>query len=65
MVQVEKDGIVLLIPKPVYEEDYKPYGWKIVGNEEAKKEVKEVASIEQPKDKKLDDKEVKNSNKKK
>ena len=39
MVQITKNGLVLLIPKNVYEADYKNNGWKIVG-EEQKEEKK-------------------------
>ena len=41
MVQVTKNGIVLLIPRSAYEADYKDYGWKIkVGEkQEPKKEL--------------------------
>lgn len=41
MVQITKNGIVLLIPKSAYEADYKNYGWKIkVGEkQEPKKEL--------------------------
>lgn len=64
MVQIEKNGIVLFVPRPVYELNFKDNGWKIVGNEK-----KEVASIEQHKKDEVKQqmavKEVKNSNKKK
>lgn len=33
MVQITKNGIVLLIPRSAYEADYKNNGWKIVGDE--------------------------------
>lgn len=59
MVQVEKNGIVLFIPKTAYEIDYKNNGWKIVGAKkedtqaptqpevkEVKEEVKEEKTIE-------------------
>lgn len=40
MVQITKNGIVLLIPRTAYEADYKNYGWKIVGaKQEPKKEI--------------------------
>lgn len=64
MVQITKNGIVLFVPRPVYELDFKNNGWKIVGNEK-----KEVASIEQPKKEEVKQqaavKEVRNSNKRK
>lgn len=64
MVQITKNGIVLLVPRPVYELNFKDNGWEIVGNDK-----KEVASIEQPKKEEAKQpmavKEVKNSNKKK
>ena len=43
MVQITKNGIVLLIPRSAYEADYKNNGWKIVGEE--KKEVKPVSDL--------------------
>jgi len=42
MVQITKNGLVLLIPKNVYEADYKNNGWKIVGEEQ--KEEKKIVS---------------------
>ena len=42
MVQNTKNGLVLLIPKNVYEADYKNNGWKIVGEEQ--KEEKKIVS---------------------
>lgn len=42
MVQITKNGLVLLIPKSAYEADYKNNGWKIVGEEQ--KEEKKIVS---------------------
>lgn len=42
MVQITKNGLVLLIPKNAYEADYKNNGWKIVGEEQ--KEEKKIVS---------------------
>lgn len=50
MVQVEKNGIVLLIPKASYEVDYKDNGWKIVGDQKEK-----VAPIEPIKKEEVND----------
>ena len=42
MVQITKNGLVLLIPKNVDEAEYKNNGWKIVGEEQ--KEEKKIVS---------------------
>lgn len=49
MVQVEKNGIVLLIPMTAFEADYKNYGWKIL-NEKQEKPVSQEKSEEKKKD---------------
>ena len=60
MVQVEKNGIVLLIPKASYEVDYKDNGWKIVGDQKEK-----VAPIEKKKKEEVNDsKSIKNNRRK-
>ena len=60
MVQVEKNGIVLLIPKASYEVDYKDNGWKIVGDKKEK-----VAPIEPIKKEEVNDsKSLKNNRRK-
>lgn len=68
MVQIVKDGVVLLLPMTAYEADYKNYGWRIV-KEEQKVEKQSVSSetiveskVEEPK---KEIKKVNNSNKKK
>ena len=60
MVQVEKNGIVLLIPKASYEVEYKDNGWKIVGDQK-----EEVAPIEPIKKEEVNDsKSLKNNRRK-
>lgn len=63
MVQVTKNGIVLLIPRSAYEADYKNYGWKIkVGEkQEPKKELATpTKNIEEVKEVKKDKEEKQN-----
>lgn len=52
MVQIEKNGVILLIPRPAYEADYKKYGWKIV---ERKQQVEEQVATPIINDNKVND----------
>ena len=48
MVQVTKNGIVLLIPRSAYEADYKNYGWKIKVGEKQETNVA-LSEVQDPK----------------